>query len=223
MPAIEANGKLQRIEVIDLDTGNLGSVHKMLARVGCTVRTVRRAEDLDGTSPVLLPGVGHFSKAAESLEMSGLRPHLDQLQRSGWPILGICVGAQLMCRASEEGPGEGLGWFPTVVRRFPAVDTSGRPLRVPHMEWQPFAPPSGCLPFDVPPGRVYFAHSFYLDPEPLGPQLLCASEFGGVRFASVARSGNALGAQFHPEKSHRHGMGFLKGWIEWAASEISQR
>jgi hypothetical protein len=132
MPAIEANGKSQRIELIDLDTGNLGSVHKMLARVGCTVRTVRRAEDLDGNSPVLLPGVGHFSKAAEALEMSGLRPHLDQLQRSGWPILGICVGAQLMCRASEEGPGEGLGWFPTVVRRFPAIDTSGHPLRVPH-------------------------------------------------------------------------------------------
>jgi glutamine amidotransferase len=213
----------QPIELVDLETGNLGSVHKMLARIGCDVRNVRRPEELEGTQPVLLPGVGHFSKAAESLDASGLRPRLNELFLAGWPILGICVGAQLMCRASEEGLGAGLGWLPTDVRRFPATDTQGRPLRVPHMEWQPFAPPPGILPFDMPPGRVYFAHSYYLDPAPLDGHLLCASEFGGVRFASVARARNALGAQFHPEKSHRHGMAFLSGWLQWAAAEIARR
>jgi len=223
MSVTEGRAARQPIELVDLETGNLGSVHKMLARIGCVVRIVRRPQELEGAQPVLLPGVGHFSKAAASLDASGLRPKLDELQRAGRPILGICVGAQLMCRDSEEGPGAGLGWLPTSVRRFPATDAAGRPLRVPHMEWQPFSPPPECLPFEVPPGRVFLAHSYYLDPAPLGKHLLCASEFGGIRFATVVRAGNAIGAQFHPEKSHRHGMAFLKGWMQWAVSEIERR
>jgi imidazole glycerol-phosphate synthase subunit HisH len=209
------------VEVIDLETGNIGSVLKMLARIGADPVVVREPGALAGKHPVLLPGVGHFSKAAESLEARGIRPRLDALHASDWPVLGICLGAQLLCRDSEEGPGRGLGWIPTTVRRFPPNDLEGRPLRVPHMGWQPFSPPDGVLPFAVPPGRMYFAHSFFVDPTPLRDESLCESSWGGIRFTSVSRSRNAIGAQFHPEKSHRFGMAFLTNWLAWAEKQVS--
>jgi len=218
----DARPSLQTVDVIDLETGNIGSVLNMLLRIGHTPRVVRRPEELEQRHPVLLPGVGHFSKAVDALDRSGLRPCLDALRARDWPVLGICLGAQLMCRSSEEGAGTGLGWMPTTVRRFPAIDTAGKPLRVPHMEWQPFAPPDGCLPFNMPAGRVYFAHSYFIDPDPLGDASICESEFGGVRFTSVTRQGRALGAQFHPEKSHRHGMAFLSSWVQWAHAEAAK-
>jgi len=211
----------QTVEVIDLETGNIGSVLNMLVRIGLTPRLVRAGADLEQRHPILLPGVGHITRAIEALDRSGLRAMLDAAHARDWPVLGICLGAQLMCRSSEEGAGAGLGWMATTVRRFPATDASGKPLRVPHMEWQVFAPPDGCLPFNMPPGRVYFAHSFFIDPEPLGEASICESEFGGVRFTSLARSGRAMGAQFHPEKSHRHGMAFLSNWARWAHAEVA--
>ncbi len=211
------------LEVVDLEIGNIGSVLKMLTRIGIAPRVVRTSAELRGRSPVLLPGVGHFSHAAASLGSSGLRGRLDELHAQDLPILGICLGAQLMARESEEGPGAGLGWLPTVIRRFPERGTSGQVLRVPHMSWQPFCPPHGTLPFDVPAGRVYFAHSYYIEPGPLGDDSRCESEFGGIRFSSVARARNAIGAQFHPEKSHRHGMAFLAGWTSWARGVLEAR
>lgn len=217
---IDARPAPQTIEVVDLETGNIGSVLNMLVRIGCAPRLAKRPGELEGRHPVLLPGVGHFSKAADALDRSGIRARLDEIRSRDWPVLGICLGAQVMCLSSEEGAGTGLGWMPTTVRRFPTSDAQGRPIRVPHMEWQPFAPPDGCLPFDLPPGRVYFAHSYYIDPDPLGDSSSCESEFGGVRFTSVARRGRAIGAQFHPEKSHRHGMAFLSSWVKWARREI---
>ncbi len=211
------------LEVVDLETGNIGSVLKMLARIGIAPRVVRAAAEVSGKTPVLLPGVGHFSRAAAALDAYGMRQRLAELHSAGLPFLGICLGAQLMARRSQEGPGEGLGWLDTEIRRFPDVGTDGSRLRVPHMAWQPFSPPDGALPFAVPPGRMYFAHSFFIDPAPIAVQSLCESEFGGVRFCSVARSLNAIGAQFHPEKSHRFGMGFLSGWIDWAWKELPSR
>ena len=118
------------VEVIDLETGNIGSVLKMLARIGADPVVVREPGALAGRHPVLLPGVGHFSKAAESLEARAMRPKLDALHQAGWPILGICLGAQLLCRDSEEGPGAGLGWIPTTVRRFPELDAEGKPVEI---------------------------------------------------------------------------------------------
>ena len=211
-----------RINVVDLQTGNIGSVIKMLNRIGADPKVVQSANELEPGVPVIFPGVGHYTQASSALDASGLREPLDDAFRSGRPFLGICLGAQLMGTGSEEGAGQGLGWLPTRVRRFPPQDTSGRPLRVPHMAWQPFAPAPGALPFDVPPGRMYFAHSYYIDPTPLGSEVACASEFGGVRFVSVARVGNAVGAQFHPEKSHIFGMSFLRGWIGWATTAVGR-
>jgi len=211
------------LEVVDLETGNIGSVLKMLVRIGVAPRVVRAASEVSGEVPVVLPGVGHFSRAAAALDASGMRRRLGELHAANLPFLGICLGAQLMALRSEEGSGEGLGWLGTEIRRFPDVGTDGSRLRVPHMAWQPFRPPDGALPFAVPPGRMYFAHSYFIDPAPIPGQSLCESEFGGVRFCSVARSRHAIGAQFHPEKSHRFGMGFFSGWVEWAWQELLSR
>ena len=212
----------RHVEVVDLETGNIGSVVKMLVRIGVVPRVVRSADEVSGKVPVVLPGVGHFSRAAAALDASGLRQRLGDLHSSDLPFLGICLGAQLMALRSEEGSGDGLGWLDTNIRHFPDVGPDGVRLRVPHMAWQPFSPPDGALPFPVPPGRMYFAHSYFIDPAPIPGGSLCESEFGGVRFCSVAKSRNAIGAQFHPEKSHRFGMLFLSGWLNWAWKELDQ-
>ncbi len=201
--------------VIDLGVGNIGSVVRMLARIGVTARVIQSPPRLADRTPVVLPGVGHFARAVEALD-AGWRGWLQERHESDSPLLAICLGAQLMCESSEEGPGAGLGWVQTRVRRFPGRIANGRPLRVPSMGWQAFSPPEGCLPFDPPPGRMYYAHSYFIEPAVDSATSPYQAEYGGVRFASVIRSGRAIGVQFHPEKSHRHGMAFARSWFEWA-------
>jgi len=202
--------------VIDLATGNIGSVLKMLARIGADPFVCSSPNDIDDASPVVVPGVGHFSKAVQSLDDGHWRGQLGALHAEDRPILGICLGAQLFCRESEEGGGAGLGWIPAVVRRFPAESSGGERLRVPHMGWQTFTPPDGCLPFSAPAGRMYYAQSYFIEPTVDPAHSPYQSEYGGVRFAAAVRSNNAIGLQFHPEKSHRHGMALLRHWLAWA-------
>ena len=204
------------LNLIDLNIGNIGSVMKMLTRIGASPTVCKSPNDIDEGVPIVIPGVGHFSKAVQSLDAGRWRKRLDQLHSSNRPILGICLGAQLLCQSSEEGPGAGLGWIPTTVLRFPATDTNGGLLRVPHMCWQNFTPPDGCFPFSVPTGRMYYAQSYYIKPT-IAPEFApYQSTYGDIRFASAVRSRNAIGMQFHPEKSHRYGMALLRSWLDWA-------
>lgn len=205
----------QQVAVIDLATGNIGSVVRMLERMGVRPRVWRGHGEMDRDSAVILPGVGHFSHAARSLGEGGWRMALQELHNEGRPILGICLGAQLLCDESEEGPGAGLGWIRAQVRRFPATDAGGEPVRVPHMGWLNFTPPVGCFPFRVESGRMYYAHSFYIEPTADPDFAPYQAEYGGVRFAAAVRSRNAIGLQFHPEKSHLHGLGLLRQWLRW--------
>jgi glutamine amidotransferase len=204
------------VDVIDLQTGNIGSVLKILERIGAAPRCVRSPEDLSGTAPTVLPGVGNFGHAAAELARSGMRSALDDVRARGVPILGICLGAQLMCLHSEEAPGQGLGWFPAAVRRFPKVSEEGIPVRVPNMGWMAVQAAPGSLPWDQPPGRMYFAHSYFIDPLDSGATAVAVSSYSGTRFAALLREGTVMGAQFHPEKSHRYGMAFLGAWLSWA-------
>ena len=204
------------LNLIDLNTGNIGSVMKMLTRIGASPTVCKSPNDIDEGVPIVIPGVGHFSKAAQGLDAGKWRECLDKLHTANRPILGICLGAQLLCQSSEEGLGAGLGWIPTTVRRFPSADSSGTPLRVPHMSWQNFTPPDGCFPFPVHSGRMYYAQSHYIEPTSVPAYSPYQSHYGDIQFAAVVRSNNAIGFQFHPEKSHLYGMALLRSWLAWA-------
>lgn len=202
--------------VVDLNTGNIGSVLNMLTRIGVRPQVIVSPTDTSMKAPVIFPGVGHFSHLSKALDNSGWRAWFNQIHQDDLPILGICLGAQLMCETSEEGSGTGLGWIKTKVCRFPETAPSGLKLRIPHMGWQTFSPPDSCLPFAAPAGRMYYAHSYYIAPTVDAAQSPYQSEYGGVQFAAAVRSRNAIGLQFHPEKSHRHGMALLRNWMLWA-------
>lgn len=206
--------------VVDLGCGNIGSVVRMLTRIGASPIVLDAPAATALGAPVVLPGVGNFTHAARAIS-GPWRAWLDRLHGADTPILGICLGAQLMCESSEEGDGEGLGWVATSVRRFPTLDSQGLPLRVPHMGWEPFNPPDGCLPFGLPGGRVYYAHSYFIAPPKLAIHAPYQLDYGGSRIAAVVRSRRALGVQFHPEKSHRHGMEFLRSWMNWAETSTA--
>lgn len=204
------------VTIIDLGAANIGSVSRMLSAAGARPNCVRSAAAV-GAHPIILPGVGHFSAGARAIDDQGLRPKLLEHHLAARPILGICLGAQLLCQRSEEGDGAGLGIVPASVHRFPRATTQGAPLAVPNVGWRAFSPPPEVLPFQVQPGRMYFTHSYYMSASEPGCTP-CTAEYGGHRFATVVASGNSLGVQFHPEKSHRYGISFLAAWLRWASS-----
>ena len=205
------------MHIVDFEAGNIGSVCRMVKRLGFQPVVVSGEDPpTEKLLPVVMPGVGHFSRATQALDRKNLRSWLQACFVGDVPILGICLGAQLFCEHSEEGEGRGLGWVEATVRRFRGEDPFGLPLRVPQMGWREFAPPEGCLPFGVPPGRMYFAHSYFIEARENPEMFPCQANYGSVRFTTVVRAGRALGVQFHPEKSHRHGIAFLKAWLDWA-------
>jgi len=205
--------------VVDLGIGNIGSVVRMLNRIGACAEVLTAPTRSPATSPLVVPGVGHFSRAADALDRGGWRSWLDAAYSEDVPFLGICLGAHLMCCSSDEGPGSGLGWVAATVRRFPNLSADSKPLRIPHMGWKSFTPPASCLPFICAPGRMYYSHSFYIEPSADGELYPYQSEYEGVRLVSVIRKSRALGVQFHPEKSHRYGMVFMRSWLDWVAKE----
>lgn len=207
------------VQVVDLAVGNIGSVMNMLSRLGARPTALSCAPSNQSSAPIVLPGVGHFTQAVKAIDAHGWRDWLSEAFERSVAILGVCLGAQLMCESSEEGEGSGLAWIPTVVRRFPRHDPTGQPIRVPHIGWQPFTPPNTCLPFSPVHGRMYYAHSYLI--EPCQDPAFCPyqSSYAGVQFASIVCARRAMGVQFHPERSHRHGMDFLRRWLHWSRTQ----
>ncbi len=200
------------IVVVDYGMANLGSILNMFRRLDIEARATADAAVIATATKLILPGVGAFDQAMQRLhelrllEVLNRRALVDRI-----PVLGICLGMQLLTRGSEEGRKAGLGWIPAEVRRFRFRPEHGR-LRVPHMGWNTLFPSrshpllSG-LEMDA---RFYFVHSYYVrcdDPA----NLLGEAEYGD-RFAACIEQGNVVGAQFHPEKSHRFGMRLLKNF-----------
>lgn len=201
------------ITVIDYRMGNLGSIANMFRRLGVKARVSSRPEEIKDAERLLLPGVGHFSNGTVQLEASGLREVLDEVVlRKGTPILGICVGQQLLTNGSQEGPGHGLNWIPGECIKFTPPDGS----KVPHMGWNyvrqakdhPILANLGNEP------RFYFAHSFFVETRDRKDVLL-ESMYGGQRFTVGIAKNNVIGLQFHPEKSHRFGMKVLENFSKW--------
>lgn len=195
------------IAIIDYDIGNLAAVANMLQRLGEACCITADPEVIEGADKIILPGNGAFDACMRNLRATGLVPLLERkVLRDGAPLLGICVGAQMLGRGSEEGVEPGLGWLDLEVRRFP--DLPG--LRVPHMGWNTVTASLDGHPLvkDMEsPARFYFVHSYYLSPARDDDVLLRAHY--GIDFAAGVARHNLAGVQFHPEKSHRFGKRLL--------------
>lgn len=199
------------ILIVDYGMGNLGSVLNMLKRVGATAWISGDPGEIARADKILLPGVGAYGQAMKAIAASGLREVLDRKALvEKVPVLGICLGMQLLVDGSEEGDEPGLGWIPGRARRFP----KGSELKVPHMGWNQAAPVSDDpLTRDLgEDARFYFVHSYYVSAERVEDRLLRTSY--GLEFDAGIRSGNIWGVQFHPEKSHRFGKQLLKNFAD---------
>ncbi|MCB1038514.1 MAG: imidazole glycerol phosphate synthase subunit HisH [Acidimicrobiales bacterium] len=207
-----------RVAVVDIGMGNVGSVANMVRKVGGQADLVERPADLAGAERVILPGVGAFDEAMARLHDRGFVTVLDEVVASDRvPVLGICLGMQLLADSSEEGVRPGLGWIPGTVERIPADGPAG-PVKVPHMGWsRVVARQAHPLVADLAPdARFYFVHSYAYRPASDADTLLLARYGGRPVVAGVAR-GHVMGVQFHPEKSHRHGMALVRSFLALGA------
>jgi glutamine amidotransferase len=190
--------------VIDYGVGNLFSMSNALRKAGLRVEVAEEPSTLSGSDAVVLPGVGNFGAAAANLEpfRAALKATVDE----GTPLLGSCLGMQLLFERSEESPGNGLGLLPGEVKRFVGE------MKTPHMGWNTVEPTRGSPLLDgVKPGSYfYFVHSYY--PEPADPQDTLASTSYGGTFASIVERGSVYGTQFHPEKSGEAGARLLANY-----------
>lgn len=201
------------IAIIDYDIGNITAVVNMLQRLGLPCKVTADAAEVAQAERIILPGNGAFDACMQNLRASDLMPVLEQqvLQRKV-PLLGICVGAQMLGHGSAEGVAPGLGWLDMRVERFPALPD----LRVPHMGWNHVAPVKNGHPLTqdmTADTRFYFVHSYYMQPK--DPAKVLLSAHYGIDFAAGVVQGNIAGVQFHPEKSHRFGKQLLSAFARW--------
>lgn len=202
------------IGIIDYGLGNVLAFVNVYRRCNIPVRVIGTAADLSSASKLILPGVGSFDHAMERLDQSGMRQRLTELVlEREVPVLGICVGMQMLAGSSEEGKLPGLGWVDAKVRRF---DVSKLPhgTHLPHMGWNDVTPagPGGLFKEMEKDARFYFLHSYYFDCHDQA-DILAVSEYG-ERFSCAVRHKNVYGVQFHPEKSHHFGTQLLKNYWE---------
>lgn len=201
------------VGVVALGLSNQNSVHRMIERAGGRSIAVRERADLKRIGAVVLPGVGHFDAGMRALKSASLTESLlDFIVGSGKPTLGICLGMHLLCRASEEGTEKGLNIVNADVRRFMFIDQQS--YKVPHMGWNVVDPTreNSLIPFSGEEQRYYFVHSYKVVPDNEAISIGYADH--GGKFCAAFQQENIFGVQFHPEKSHRFGLGLIKRFIE---------
>ena len=194
------------IAVVDFGAGNTRSVLRALEAVGADARLVGVPDGLEGADRVVLPGVGAAPSAVEALTSRGLWEPLRRWGTDGRPLLGLCLGAQLMLDGSDEGDAPGLGLISGRCRAFPPREAGG-PLQVPHIGWNEVRTRTAA--FDA-----YFVHGFWLDADPAA--VAGWTEVDGFRFPSLLRAGALTGTQFHPEKSGPTGRALLAAFAQGA-------
>ncbi|MBT9463743.1 imidazole glycerol phosphate synthase subunit HisH [Hydrogenophaga sp.] len=204
------------IHIVDYGVGNVQAFVNMYKRLGINAKRAVSAHDLLSAKKVILPGVGAFDHAMELLNASGMREPLDRLVlEQGAPVLGICVGMQMLADGSDEGSETGLGWVKGRVRSF-ASQAASAALPMPHMGWNDVIPvadsPSALFKGLESEARFYFLHSYYFEAAEAA-DAVALSDYG-FEFACAVQRGHVAGVQFHPEKSHHWGAALLKNFAE---------
>lgn len=198
------------ITIVDYGMGNLGSVQNMLRYIDVESEITADLGKIAAANKILLPGVGAFDAAMQKINDSGLKDVLNKKAlEDKVPLLGICLGMQLLTSSSEEGKLAGLGWIPAKTVKFSFDDKA---MKVPHMGWNTIKlkkdhPVVAALP-DEP--KFYFVHSYYVSANSES-DVLATTRYGND-FHSMIQKDNIIGAQFHPEKSHKYGMALLKNF-----------
>ena len=198
--------------VIDYGLGNIGSLVNMCKYIGIETTIGNDEASIKKATHLILPGVGTFDKSISNLKSKGLFELVNEVViQENKPILGLCLGAQIMLSKSEEGKLEGFGWVPGEVARFQLP----KPLKVPHMGWNITRQAEGESLFEDMPDtdpRFYFVHSYHFANIPI-ENMACTTDYGGD-FVSGFRKGNIVGMQFHPEKSHQFGIQLLRNFYK---------
>lgn len=208
----------RRVVVVDYGLGNLFSVSRALEACGGAPELASDPDAVLAAERIVLPGVGAFGDGMDGLRRRGLVEPLREFARSGRPLIGLCLGMQLLLTRGEEfGSHEGLGLVPGTVSRLEPVAEDGARLKVPHVGWNALSPNSGgwegSVLSDLSPGaRVYFVHSYApVTDDPRHALAIC--RYGRSAFAAVVRRDNLSGCQFHPEKSGPAGLAILSRFL----------
>lgn len=202
------------IGLIDYGVGNIRAFANIYKQLDVPHKIASSVEDLEGCTKVVLPGVGAFDHAMEKLHQSGMKEKLDELVlEKKMPVVGICVGMQMLAKRSDEGTSEGLGWIDGEVKKFD-VSKIQYATHLPHMGWNDIVPTkeSPILKGLEKDAKFYFLHSYYFSCNK--EQNAIASTEYGVDFTCAVNNENIFGVQFHPEKSHHFGITLLKNFSE---------
>lgn len=212
------------ISIVDYGVGNIGALVNMFDHLGLEAEAVAEPAAILGAKRLVLPGIGAFDKAVQTLHDRRLIEPLNHaVLQQRTPVLGVCLGMQLLARGSEEGRLPGLGWIAADVRRI--VPPPGSRLKVPHIGWADVRPAAPSTLFQEAPAgdepeRFYFDHSYHMVCD-VPVDCVATIDYGGALCCAVQR-GHVAGVQFHPEKSHRFGMRLLTSWATDGQVEVTE-
>ncbi|MFN9451324.1 MAG: imidazole glycerol phosphate synthase subunit HisH [Rubrivivax sp.] len=212
----------RKVSIVDYGVGNVGALINMFDYLGADAYAVTDAQGILDSERLVLPGIGAFDKAMSNLaDRYLLEPLNKAVKEMHIPVLGVCLGMQLLARSSEEGERPGLGWIAADVKRIKLPPNSS--LKVPHIGWTDVFPAGDHQLFASPdhaqePDRFYFDHSYYMACDNAN-EIAGTIDYEGSLCCAVRRN-NITGMQFHPEKSHRFGMRVLNAWLDTAATAI---